>query len=422
LPRLFKPFFSKGVGVILDLVEAERIFGERLQELLPSLVEKVIEECFIKTGVGKPLVKEEFAYIRFFKPGVGPDFYGFVERSIDMLEKYIYFKFGVEGFSASVFISRNPLQKITIVLYNILGLYSRQPTPEGYKTTARIANSLHKMGFIAAEYSFGVVGIVKQPGLKYSEEIGIGIRGETYKLVSSGEKRLNFARNRDRIYVKKIMDRFIRDKFRKLGYIVKGLRAFENYSRIVSNIIEVRPGFEYQLDVLEDGYVILFLSPRYMLTSSKTLWEEYGSRGNLLRSKKELVGLKVRRVTDGSLFVIEDILESRVTEKISQLETTVYDMYRSYGEIDVREPIVVVSRGGALEYIPPSLLKRVIDQRSLRKLGLSKSILRETRPCPEEWVKKTILLMKSINPVGVDPLEVYFLENPLRGIDLHEIY
>ncbi|HDH07080.1 MAG TPA: hypothetical protein ENF87_01800, partial [Thermoproteales archaeon] len=62
IKKILKTSYSAGIEVVIDILSFEEIVGKRVYELLLQLIEKVIEECFIETGVGRPDIEEGVQY------------------------------------------------------------------------------------------------------------------------------------------------------------------------------------------------------------------------------------------------------------------------------------------------------------------------------------------------------------------------
>ena len=414
MKKILKTSYSAGIEVVIDILSFEEIVGKRVYELLPQLIEKVIEECFIETGVGRPDIEEGVQYIRLFKRAPR-SLYGYVESKADFLEKRIYARFATLDFVATAFKALEPLKGFNIANYVVKELEGRDRSPEGYRLTARLVNILYyKIGLPVSELGYGRIGLAIED--EPEEELSVVVR-EKYTLKLVDVKPVDPVR--DSSFLQKLVNRLIREKLRILGFKVQGQTVYEKYSLIETGKVEVLPGFEFQTYIGSDGKPVLFLSPKHLVSSTKTLWEEYGSMEALLKAKEELLGIMVRRVIDNVTFMVEEVLPVKACEPLPD-GTIVAKFYEE--QVSSDEPVIVVSRGGAKSYAVPSILKRVYDMKALAKLGLAKEVLKKTRIRPSEWVERASKIVEELGVLEKHPVTVIFSPKPLSEVELYEVY
>ncbi|RLF08878.1 MAG: hypothetical protein DRJ69_05675 [Thermoprotei archaeon] len=234
-----------------------------------------------------------------------------------------------------------------------------------------------------------------------------------FKLRLLEVRELNFLNKWDRELLKRIVNRALRSKLRAKGYRVRGLVIITGSPIFAHELVNVWPACDVQTLVFSNGYIALAISPRHLIEATMNLWESYGTREEVLKHVRELRGVLVRSIVNSLTYRVVDVLNVSVNEPLKQLGgMSLVKLYSDY-TLDPLEPVVVVNRGGVLDYYPPSLLIRIYNLQELKRMGLSREVYRRIKLSLMEWPRRASAIVKDINPLDVEGLVIEFSEEPV---------
>lgn len=410
--RLFRLNYESGPVLVLDLVEAERLFGPRLEEVLPQLIENIVRKCFRELGIEKVSIREGISFIEF-RARTGAEIYGFFEKRVHELMRDLMQRAGAVSHHVLMFVSREPIRDLKIKVYRVLNI-PHPVSPEKYRMISRICNRLFKAGVYCSELDHEHIGVLESPYSVLSSPIKVSLDEKEFTLEAIGTMTLPLTDWKFRRFLEKLIGRVLRDKFRELGYYVRGANVFPEVDVLQSPLVDVKMGFEVRVSISTEGYVNLYLSPRSSIVAKRSLWEEYMDRDLMISDRRSLVGCRVRHEVNGLVGTIVNILDKSVDEPLDELRGKCITELYSERDISSEEPVIVISVRGALDYTAPSLLKRIYDLHELKRLGISKKVIKKLRRYPEEWVNSALELISSLGTIQLPTISIEFVEEPIE--------
>jgi len=398
------------IVVSLDLSELDRVFEERSLEMLDQVVSEVkgIMESY---GLKEVRVEERLSSIEILGKGKA-NIFGFIEREINELERRILEKAGHLEHEVYLFYNVNKLSSVRIIVYSVEPRPPKSPT--GHRIIAKLCNSLTRHSHLFwGELGSAKVATLEIGSAVLSEEFKVYVDNVEFKLKLFEVRELDFLNKWDRELFKRIVNRALKSKLRAKGYKIRGLTVIIGSPIFTHELVNVWSACDIQTLVFSNGYIALAISPRHIIEATKNLWESYGTKEEMLKYVKELRGMLVRSKVNLLTYRIVDILDVSVSEPLKQLGgVSLVKLYSNY-TLDPSEPVIVVNRGGVLDYYSPSLLIRIYNLQELRKMGLSREVYRRIKLSLIEWPQRASTIIKDINPLDVEGLVIEFSEEPI---------
>jgi len=358
---------GRGVRVTINLIELEKMLGDRTEEIATQLVEKISERCFRKYGF-TPYVEEKLTSISIYNSKVTSVFYGFIEREVEEIESNLFSKLGFVIHAVSIIKSKNKIPSLKIALYRLKEKISRGDL---YKKTALASRSIRKVsGFDVAPYRGGVVALILTEDIEVEDTFKIDAEWGSLTFEREGTKELALREMRDREFLKKVLNEKAREKLRKKGFLIDGLQAFFAYSSIASKPVIVRRGMRFQSLVWRNGYVGYALSPALSVEARHSLAED---------PSQAVIGCRVRRMSDG-----------------------ISGFLREVGDV-----CVFYSRGLELKAELEDLV-RIYEMKDLEELGLVNEVLRISKEMQSSWSPIVNIFLDAISGIVVGGEEIFF--------------
>lgn len=331
MARLISVGLGRGVEVVINLIEAERRFGDRAREVVERMVEHLVREAFVLLGV-KPRIEEGLAFIKVVGLGASGQHLGFIERAAEEVEMRVTSRLAAQHY-LTAFLSKAQLEEFPVAVYE----HGRPPSASvAYAVAWELARALARLlRREAAPYGAGRVAVALVEGVQPPDSFEVAVGGFEGALRLMEIKRLNLSDPRDARYVRLLLNEVARRRLAERGMVVDRQRAYWDYS-VVEGPAAVRRGLAFTSTLA--GRV-----PAYMV--SPTLSVEARST---LGPGEARPGVRVRRLSDGiSGVILEDLGGGRVRARL----------------------------GGAEAVEEASNLVRIYTMRELEELGLAASVL-----------------------------------------------
>lgn len=345
--KIIKTALSKGVSVKIDLIEFQKLFGDRIYELTDQLTSLIAERCFRKYGIN-PHVTEKLSYIEIYSDNINPEHYGYIQKEVDLIESELLAKLGKSFHYISMFYSKEKLEPIKLAIYRVKE--TRIGESILYKALGLACWYFRRSGLECVPLGRKTIGIVTGEFAEHIEQLEASIELGEIKFAYKGFKVLDFKDKRDKLAIKKLIDYRIKEIYASKGYIIDGLHVYEKKSIVDDPQVIVRPGVEIQTYIFDNGRFSIALSPRYSI-------EARGTLSDMKCEKEKLIGTRVRRITDN--------LSGKIT--------------------GVKGNLFEVSIGGLVLLEKGDNLVKIYDIRELKTLGISKEVISLLRMNPAKW-------------------------------------
>jgi len=368
--RLLSVSLGRGVEVVINLVEAERRFRGRAEDVVERLVEEVAERAFGPLGLGVE-VEEGLTFVRLRSREAGAAHLGFIERAVEELEARITSKLATPHY-LSAFLSRSELGEFEVAVYEFR---AEVPRPVTHALAWELARALSRLlGREAAPYGAGRVGVALVEGVRPPASFEVAVGSFEGELRLAGVSRVDLRRPRDSRYVRLLLNEAARRRLREAGMLVDGLRAYWDYS-VVEGPVAVRRGLAFT-SLLAEGFVPAFLvAPCLSVEAASPLSPEEAAPG-----------MRVRRLSDG--------LSGVVLERL-------------------RGGACRVRLGGVELVEEVSNLVRIYGMRELEEEGLAARVLRESREMQARWRSYAGKFLRAVQGLEVAGQVLEFEEEPV---------
>ena len=296
MARLLRAVFEPPSGLLvrIDLEALEKVFGPGGDRLGGELAGLVAARCF----GGDAAVEEGVAYISVRGVGGGED-YGFLERCVEEVERGFLSDRGVVGHYVLVYPSREPLDPFEYALYRVEGAPSRGVL---YRAAGLAAHALRRGGLECVSYGRRVA--CHSEGVEPAESLGVDTVLGGLGLVLAGRDYAYYGEERGRRIAARFVSFALRDAARLRGYRVEGNGVFEGAPVYERGDLVVRRGVSFMVRVSGEGYVRLFLSPKFRVESLPLLEFSEGLVGARVVCD-ELDAVGVVRGFEGGFFLVE---------------------------------------------------------------------------------------------------------------------
>ena len=373
MPRLISVGWGRGVEVTVNLVKAERVFGDRAGEVVERILEMVSERCFYSLGLS-PRVEKTASYVKVYDPGAKPVHVGYAEREAELIEAEVLSKLSLSIHYATIFRSRNALRPVRAAIYESAG---EIPTSISFGVLWEAARALRKIfRYDAAPAGSGKVGVAVPLGVSLEEtfKYSSGAFSVEFKLV--GYREASPSELWGRRFLKLLVNEKIRLALRARGMLVDRLKAFFDYSVVEGAPVLVRRGYEFSSRVAPTGVVAVSVTSSLSVEARETLSEE-----------EVAPGVRVRRVSDGLSGRVLSVLEGGRCRAII---------------------------GGVISEEELGNLVKIYCTKELARIGVMREVLRHARKLHSEWESYVSGFMEAIGRLEVAGQILEFSEKPLQ--------
>ena len=373
MPRLISVSWGRGVEVTVNLVEAERIFGDRAGEVVERILEMVSERCFHSLGLS-PKIEKTASYVKIYDPRSRAVHMGYAEREAELIETEVLSRLSLSIHYASIFRSHNTLKPVRTAIYESL---VEVPASISFGIMWEAARALKKIfRYDAAPAGRGKVGVAVPLGVSLEEtfEYSSGAFPVEFRLV--GYREASPSEPWGRRFLKLLVNEKIRLALRARGMLVDRLKAFFDYSVVEGAPVLVRRGYEFSSRVAPTGVVAVSVTPSLSVEARETLSEE-----------EVAAGVRVRRVSDGLSGRVVSVLEGGRCK---------------------------VMIGGVASEEELDNLVKIYDTRELARIGVMRDILRQARKLHSEWEDYVLGFVEAIRTLEVAGQVLEFSEKPVQ--------
>ena len=329
-------------------------------------------------------------------------YYGNIKREILELNRNLTLRFKPNiRHQITILISKKPLKTFKIAIYELDGLLSQK-----YKVTSIASRIIYKKLKLKCDrYTANTIAIPLIGTEKLPNQLKINLENKELSFNFKYVKEINLNNRIDRDYVKRIINRSIKEKLRLSGHKIYGLKAILDENLIENDYIEVKCGIVFQTFILDNNHIAVAISPVHELNSRKNLWDEYNRDPNKIRNDYKLIGRRVKPTYSIKTRIIRRIKIESVTQPLKEIGgISLKEYYENIGveveDIDDNEPVIELVGRGLYHYDSPSKLKKIITIKDLEEMNLLNKVKNLIQLPPSKWnqyLEKYINLLSTLD-------------------------
>lgn len=370
---------------IIDLVKMEKLLSKRFNELKPKIIQKVTS-IYRKYNVPMTIKIKDNKYIIKAKT-LTAKYYGNIKREILELNRNLTIRFKPNiRHQITILISKKPIKTFKIAVYELEGLSIQK-----YRVTSIASRIIHNNFKLKCDrYTANTIAIPLIGTEKLPQQLKINLENKELNFNFKYVKEISLNNKVDRDYVKRIINRSIKNKLRLSGHRIYGLKAILDQNLIENEQIEVKCGIEFQTVILDNNHVAIAISPVHELNSKNNLWDEYNHDPNKIRNDYKLIGRRVKPTYTPKTRIIRRVKIESITHPLRELGgISLKEYYENIGvevkDIDDNEPVIELVGRGLYYYDSPSKLKKIITIKDLKETNLLNQVKNLIQLPPAKW-------------------------------------
>lgn len=384
--RLLSCMYSRGGAAVK--VDASAFSG-RL-DLLERLL-RALREALYSLGASEVSARAEGDFYVLFARGLPSMRYGELQQRCLELEAELKRRFEAQvRHAATLLISSEALPEFKLAVYRLT------ETPiskvEGYRLLSQACSFIEaQFSVVCDRLSYAELGVPLAAGEVPVELMEVEVADRTFLLKLVGVHQVDFKKRLYREFAKRLVNRALRSQLRSCGFRVRGLSAYRVQPLWSTEVMAAYPGVEFQTMVLDDGSVLVGLSPRHEVSSLIDLWRLFGGERRLfLKAADRVVDSRVRKNYAEPVYMVSAVRDLCMDSPIAEAGgRTLLQLYAERGvdvsSISSDEPVVVLRRGVRCSFDAPSMLTKIYTAAEIAKLPNGKELLRMLHVPPQRW-------------------------------------